>query len=56
MDIKPLAVKRDAFGGACVTSLGMLDIRGKIKIKFKFSDAFVPFTPFMNCPVIMAVG
>jgi hypothetical protein len=41
-----LAIKKDTFGGAVVTSLGMLGIR----------DATVPFTPFMNCPVICAVG
>lgn len=46
MNIKALSVKKDTFGAGCVTSLGMLGIR----------DAIVPFTPFMNCPVIVAVG
>lgn len=46
VSIKALSLKKDTFGGACVTSLGMLGIK----------DAFVPFTPFMNCPVILAVG
>jgi pyruvate dehydrogenase E2 component (dihydrolipoamide acetyltransferase) len=44
--VKPLGLKRFAFGGAVVTSVGMLGIE----------DAFAPFTPFFHVPIVILIG
>lgn len=39
-------IKKNTFGAGAVTSIGSLGLK----------DATVPFTPFMNCSVIVSVG
>ncbi|KAL4493538.1 hypothetical protein ABPG72_007546 [Tetrahymena utriculariae] len=46
MDAPAFGIKKDNFGGATVTSIGMLGIE----------DAYVPHCNFMNCPVFIALG
>lgn len=46
IDITPLAVKKNTFGAATVTSIGSLGL----------NDAIVPFTPFMNNSIMLSVG
>jgi len=41
-----LGLKRNNFGGACITSIGSLGIK----------DAYVPHCNFMNVPVFVALG
>jgi len=44
--IKPIGLKRFAFGSAVVTSVGMLGIE----------DAFATFTPFFHVPLLVLIG
>ena len=46
ISIPALALKKDQFGSACVTSLGMLG----------FEDAIAPFSSFMNCSFFVSVN
>ncbi|KRX06358.1 hypothetical protein PPERSA_04971 [Pseudocohnilembus persalinus] len=46
LNLPPFGIKKDTFGAGCVTSIGSLGLK----------DAIVPFTPFMNCSVIVSVG
>jgi len=46
LDVKPLGLKRFAFGGAIITSVGMLGIE----------DAFAPFTHFFHVPCLVLIG
>jgi len=46
IDVKPLGLNAYAFGGAVITSVGMLGIE----------DAFAPFTPFFHVPCVILVG
>jgi len=46
LDVKPLGLNGYAFGGAVITSVGMLGIQ----------DAFAPFTPFFHVPLVVLIG
>jgi len=46
LDVKPLGLNAYAFGGAVITSVGMLGIE----------DAFAPFTPFFHVPCVVLIG
>ncbi len=46
VDVPFLALKKHQFGAACVTSLGMLN----------FDDATAPFSPFMDCVLMIAAN
>ena len=45
INIPALGLKKDPFGAACVTSLGMLN----------FDDATAPFSGFTNCSLFLSV-
>eukprot|EP00281_Chroomonas_sp_CCMP1168_P009978 CAMPEP_0206258420 /NCGR_PEP_ID=MMETSP0047_2-20121206/25907_1 /ASSEMBLY_ACC=CAM_ASM_000192 /TAXON_ID=195065 /ORGANISM="Chroomonas mesostigmatica_cf, Strain CCMP1168" /LENGTH=362 /DNA_ID=CAMNT_0053685157 /DNA_START=172 /DNA_END=1260 /DNA_ORIENTATION=- len=46
LTIKALGVKRFLFGGACVTSVGMMGL----------DNVYVPFTPWARIPIFVMVG
>jgi len=46
LNVKPLAIKKNQFGGCTITSVGMLGFR----------EVFAPPVPFMRPPFLLAVG
>ena len=46
ISVPALAIKKNQFGVACVTSLGMLN----------FKDALAPFTGFANCVFLLSLN